>query len=98
MKKNRWSYGGQALEVANAVRRHAPERSVEIWKTLAEDQIRQTKPSAYQVAGQYLRRAGQAMQEIGKAEDWAQFLDSLRETHRRKRKLMEVLDKISSQE
>ncbi len=84
-----------AERVAAAVCDHAPERAVALWQELAEAHIRRTKPAAYRSAGHFLRRAGQVMYRTGRVEAWLRYLSSLRERHRRKRRLLEVLDGLS---
>lgn len=78
--------------VAEAIRDHAPERAIAIWQALALRQINHTTPAAYQVAGNHLRKVKQTMTRVGLTEEWCRYLATLRETHRRKRRLLEVLD------
>ena len=78
--------------IADAVQAHAPDRAVAIWKNKAERLIAQVKPSAYQEAAKYLRKAGEVMSKQNKQAQWDQYLRSLRETHARKRRLIEILD------
>lgn len=76
--------------IASAIKTHAPDRAVAIWKELAEGLIAQVKPRAYQEAAKYLRKAGQAGQE--KHEEWNQYLQELKETHFRKRRFIEIME------
>jgi len=78
--------------IATAVKTHAPERAAAIWQNQAERLIAQVKPSAYQEAVKYLRKAGKVMSETNNQAKWAQYLKSLREAHARKRRLIELLD------
>jgi len=78
--------------IATAVQAHAPDRAVAIWKNKAERLIAQVKPSAYQEALKYLRKAGEVMSKQNKQTQWDQYLGSLREAHARKRRLIEILD------
>jgi uncharacterized Zn finger protein len=78
--------------IATAVQAHAPDRAVAIWKNKAERLIAQVKPSAYQEAVKFLRKAGEVMSKQNKRAQWDQYLKSLRETHARKRRLIEILD------
>lgn len=78
--------------IATAVQAHAPDRAVAIWKNKAERLIAQVKPSAYQEAVKFLRKAGEVMSKQNKQAQWDQYLRSLREAHVRKRRLMEILD------
>jgi uncharacterized Zn finger protein len=78
--------------IATAVQAHAPDRAVSIWKNKAERLIAQVNPKAYQEAAKYLRKAGLVMSEQNNQVQWEQYLGSLRETHARKRRLLEILD------
>lgn len=78
--------------IANAVQAHAPDRAVAIWKNKAERLIAQVKPKVYQEAAKYLRKAGEVMARQNKQVQWDQYLSSLRATHARKRRLIEILD------
>jgi len=85
-------YGMDRDKIASAVQEYAPERAVEIWKNKAEGLIDQVKPKAYQEAAKYLRKAGKVMSKQKKKPQWDQYLQSLREVHVRKYRLIEVLD------
>jgi uncharacterized Zn finger protein len=78
--------------IATAVQAHAPDRAVAIWKNKAERLIAQVKPSAYQEAVKFLRKAGEVMSKQNKQAQWDQYLRSLRDAHARKRCLIEILD------
>jgi uncharacterized Zn finger protein len=78
--------------IADAVQVQAPERAVAIWKNKAERLIAQVKPSAYQEAVKYLRKAGLVMSKQNNQAQWDQYLGNLREKHARKRRLIEILD------
>ena len=82
--------------IATAIQDHAPERSVAIWKTIAEGLINQTKPSAYEQAASYLRKVEKNMQFQKKQSEWIQYLNNLREKHAKKRRFIEILDKSDS--
>ena len=80
-------------KIATAIQEYAPERSVAIWKTIAEGLINQTKPSAYEQAVSYLRKAEKVMKRQKKLPEWRRYLSELREKHARKRRFIEILDK-----
>ena len=46
-----------------------PKRALEIWKKLAEAQIAQVKPSAYEVAVGYLRKVHKVLERLGQEEE-----------------------------
>lgn len=93
-KKRYGWYGVDDDAIATAVQTHAPDRAVAIWKNKAEHLIAQVKPKAYKEAGKYLRKAAKVMAKEKKQEEWVQYLQSLREHHARKIRLMEVLDSL----
>jgi uncharacterized Zn finger protein len=78
--------------IADAVQVQAPERAVAIWKNKAERLIAQVKPHAYEEAAKYLRKAKLVMSNQNNRAQWEQYLGSLRDTHARKRRLLEILD------
>jgi uncharacterized Zn finger protein len=80
--------------IADAVQVQAPERAVAIWKNKAERLIAQVQPKAYQEAVKFLRKAGAVMAKQNQQAQWDHYLGSLRETHARKRRLLEILDGI----
>jgi uncharacterized Zn finger protein len=80
--------------VATAIQGHAPDRAVAMWRELAEDQIAQVKPRAYEVAAGYLRKAASVMARQKKEKEWNQYLGDLKEKHARKLRLMEILDRL----
>ena len=85
-------YGFNEAKIAAAVQSHAPQRAVAIWKNMAEGLICQVKPSAYQMAAGYLRKAAKVMTREKKQAEWERYLKELREIHIRKRRLTEILD------
>lgn len=78
--------------IADAVQDHAPERSVVMWKNLAEQCIARVKPSAYKEAAGYLRKAAAVMEKEKKTAQWQKYISQLRQEHARKRRLLEILD------
>jgi len=97
LQKNKHSWVGVGDDrIAVAIKDYAPERSVSIWKTIAESLINQTKPSAYEQAASYLRKAERIMKRERKQSQWNQYLNSLREEHVRKRRFIEILDQSDS--
>jgi uncharacterized Zn finger protein len=94
-RKTERGYGYSADSVADAVRDFAPERAIALWKTLAEAQIALTKPNAYVAAAVFLRKLGKLMCERDMTAQWEIYMQTLRHAHRRKTRLMEVLDGLS---
>ena len=82
-------------KVARAIADTHPERTVAIWKQMAEDSIAQTHKSAYQTAGTYLRQVHRLLKHMGKEKEWQAYVAELRRTNARKRRFLEVLDNLS---
>lgn len=96
-RKHMFRHGSLDENVATAIAKYAPDRAVALWKDLAEREIARVKPSAYHEAAGYLRKAAKVMiQEMREAE-WAQYLTGLRKEHFRKKRLLEILDTLSSE-
>jgi uncharacterized Zn finger protein len=83
--------------VADAIADMYPDRAIAIWKQLAEAQIAQTSPSAYQMAAGYLRKLGRLLGQRGRVGEWRHYLAGLREANKRKRRLLEILDGLRDQ-
>jgi uncharacterized Zn finger protein len=94
-RKDRRGYGYCADRVAVAVQDFAPERAIALWKQLAEAQIALVKPKAYVEAASFLRKMGKLMRKYNMATQWDAYIQALRSEHRRRPRLMEVLDGLS---
>jgi len=90
------SFGRYGIEqsIAEAVCETHPEAALEIWRTLAEHEIAQTKPAAYEVASGYLEQMKAVYERTERTVEWQSLLGELRATHRPKRSLMAVLDRL----
>ena len=91
-KKQSW-VGIDDDRIAAAIQTYAPERSLTIWKTIAERLINQTNPNAYEQAIGYLRKAEKIMNSQKKQIDWKNYINGLREKHARKRRFIEFKQK-----
>jgi len=94
-KKTFW--GGDAYrddQIAAAVADQYPNRAVDIWKKLAENEISLTKPKAYEAAAVYLRKAKKLMGKMEKKEEWQKYIAGLRRANERKRRFVEILDRL----
>jgi uncharacterized Zn finger protein len=94
--KTQRGWGYNADDVATAVQDFAPERAVALWKYLVENQISLVKPQAYVNAAVFLRKMGKLMKKHNITAQWDNYIQSLRNGHRRKLRLMEVLDGLSA--
>lgn len=97
-KKERGGYFPVACNretVAEALKEKYPDHSLEIWKHIVEKSIAEVKPSGYQTAAKYLAKICQVMSSQGKEKAWQKYLSDLKQTHARKKRLMEILDGVS---
>lgn len=92
-KSNRW-FDSSGEAVAEAVQETHPNVSLKIWKKIAEDHIARVKPEAYRTASEYLQNMGRVYQRLGQSDQWRAYLAELRQTHKRKLRLMEVLNEL----
>lgn len=84
-----------ADRVATAIAPMYPERSLELWNKLIDAEVAATSPSHYEIAAGYLRKVRNLLKSLDRTPEWQTRLDSLRETHRRKRRLVEILDGLA---
>jgi uncharacterized Zn finger protein len=91
-------YGGSGYEdrVADAVAETHPDRAAALYRQIIEAYVARTSPSAYESARPYLRKLRALLQKTGRAAEWTAYLSHLRTTERRKRKFMEVLDRLEN--
>ncbi len=94
-QKASWSRGSDE-RLAEAVAASHPDLSIRIWKSIADDLIDQVKPSAYKNSAKYLRRIRTVYENSGREGDWRELMQELRTKHNRKRRLMEVLDRLEA--
>ena len=76
--------------VADAVVDAYPERAIGIWKKKAERLIAETRPQSYEESLRYLRRLRSYMPP----PEWEEYREELRRKHVRKRRFLEVLDRV----
>src|SRR5262249_33053829 len=90
--KNRTAYWGDVSDerVADAVAATHPDRALAIYKRIVEKLIARTSPSSYQAAAPTMRK----IRGMVSAAEWKAYVANLRQTHARKRRLMEVLDRL----
>jgi uncharacterized Zn finger protein len=92
----RRSYDIEEDKVAEAIKGAYPDRAIAIWKRLAENQIGQTKLSAYEQAGVYLNKLRRFYHSLGREKEWHSYLTNLRSANIRKIRFLEVLSRLSS--
>lgn len=94
-KTKRWGWETDKT-VAQAVANTHPDLSLGIWQQIVEGLIRQVKPRAYEEAPVYLRLMEKVYTRHHRLDDWRGLLDELRREHKAKRRLMGVLDTLST--
>ena len=87
-----WRSADADLQVAHAVASTHPDRAIEIYRKFAKRLIEQAQPDAYLEAGRLLRRVRDLLRSSQRSSEWDGLLTEIREEHRRKSRLMEVLD------
>jgi uncharacterized Zn finger protein len=95
-KEQRYRVGeGLKDDVATAIADEYPDKAIGIWKELAETQFAVTNVNAYSVGAGYLRKAQKIFTQNNMMNEWDIYLQGLKETHRRKPRLIEMLNAFS---
>lgn len=81
--------------VAQAVANTHPQVALDIWQCIVDALIGQVKPKAYEEAAIYLRLMEKVYSRCQRLADWQKLLEDLREKHKRKRRLIGTLDRLS---
>ena len=71
-----------------------PERARALYRRIIDGHLQHTNVSAYEAAAPYLRKLRALLHRTGGEAEWSSYLAELREKYRRKRRLMEVLDRV----
>ncbi len=98
MKKD--CVGGRYIigeKVAKAVAQTHPGVSLTIWRKMVDSLVAQVKPKAYNDAAAFLRKMRTVYETTNRLSEWQALLSELRQTHKAKRRLLDVLDALSSQ-
>lgn len=93
-KKNKiegWYLGER---VAHAVAKTHPDVALAIWREAVDRLIAKVKPRAYTDAAGFLRQMGKVYEATGRQAEWRSLLSELRQTHKAKRRLLEVLNSL----
>lgn len=83
-------------QIANAIVTQYPEIAIGIWKQLAEGLISKTNVNAYREAAVHLRKIKETMEAGRQKEKWKVYLCGIREENKRKKRLIEILDKLET--
>jgi uncharacterized Zn finger protein len=93
----RW-YGidSRSGQVADAVAATHPDRAIALYQQIIEEHIARTSPSAYEAARPFLRKLRDLLHQLNRQAEWSRYLTQLRDANRRKRRLLEVLDRLDN--
>jgi len=94
-KDDFWTWHGYREDhIASAIAQQYPDRALTIWKGLAETQIAQAKPNAYETASGYLKKVRECLKKVKREVEWKDYLLKLRQANTRKSKLLQILDRL----
>jgi uncharacterized Zn finger protein len=85
---------GYDQRVADAVAKTHPDRAAELYREHIAGCVARTSPSAYHEALPALRKLRALLDCQGRKNEWERYLANLRQTERRKRRFLEVLDRV----
>jgi uncharacterized Zn finger protein len=80
------------LELARRREQDYPEEAVEIYRTRIEQLLPKADAAGYREAVKWLRRMESLQAQLGQEQEFADFLRSLRERHRRRPRWLQFLD------
>jgi uncharacterized Zn finger protein len=97
-RSSRYGHGYDwfAPRVADAIAATHPDRAIALYRQIIEDHVARTSPSAYEEAVPYLRKLRAVYQKLGQTAEWTNYLVELRTNNTRKRRFLEVLDRLQS--
>jgi uncharacterized Zn finger protein len=84
-------YPDTRLTVARAAKETRPAQALEIYRNYAESLIAQRGRQNYQTACTYLKKVRDLYERLGEPQNWASYLDGLREQNRGLRALREEM-------
>ena len=79
-------------QLLTLVERHRPETAIMLYQGLIEQVLSSRKRTDYKTVQHYLTEAQQLYQHLDQDSEWTAYLKILRERHRRKRTLLELLE------
>jgi len=80
--------------VAEAVEEAHPDRAADIYVSVANAIAAETKPKTYPRAGALLKHVRSLLEKSGREQDWPAIIEDFWNEHRRKWRLMKVLDGV----
>ena len=84
-----------SLQIAEMVKEKYPDRTIEIWKEMAESEISRVEVSGYREASTYLREVRDTLKHLNKEDEWEAYLSELRDQNKRRPRCLEVLDGLT---
>jgi len=89
-----YMYHNTDNSVAEAVKSTHPDEALAIWKRVAEWEIARVKPAAYKMAAPYLKKIRALYRRQKRTGEWHTYLTALRQQHKAKRRLIEILNSL----
>ena len=89
--------GGYSDRVAEAVSDSHPERSFDIYRQCVDHHLVNASKSAYETVVHYLRRMRPILKKLDRENEWTQLVADIRQRHRNRPKLMEMLNRLNDQ-
>lgn len=84
-----------SLQIAEMVKEKYPDRTIDIWKEMAESEISRVEVSGYREAGTYLREVRDTLKRLNREDEWEAYLNELRDQNKRRPRCLEVLDGLA---
>ena len=86
--------GGYGDQVAAAVTKSHPERSLAIYRQRVEDHLPHASASSYEAVAGYLRKMRPILKALHREVEWDGLLADIRLRYKNRPKFMEILDKL----
>lgn len=83
------------LELASRRRDSQPADALEVYQRQVEARIARKDKRAYRAAVQLMGEVRSVLEQIGRAHDFAAYVERVREAHKRKRNLVKLLDALA---
>lgn len=80
------------LQLADASRRHDPDAAVRVYLDSATRELEHSSVAFHERAVDLLARARETLAAVGRADELAAEIDRIREQHRRRPRLLAMLD------
>lgn len=92
--RRRWHFNSLDDQVAEAVAKTHPERSLEIYRRDLDANLQVADAAAYDQCATTLRMMHPIMKAIGREREWNELVQSIREKYRNRPRFMDVLDSL----